>query len=500
MPYRRAIPFSVCALLACGPAGAADPASTAILKESLAAQGGEALLRGVKTVAFEAAGYRNMLEQSERPEGPYLVEFHDVSELHDQARHVWRRQARVRVPPAVDYTSTTLVANGVAMLASGERQVPGGSRDPLLAAEALALSPERVLLTALDAPDAHGEPDVVLHGVPHHVVAFTLDGAPARLYLSRYTHLPAALDYSGPAARTGYAAYLGDVVQRTTWGFWRLDKSGLRYPMQWAIELNGMPDRTLMLRSLKVDMPYDPALAAVPAAVAARFDPGLPPRDPATVPLGAKKTELAPGVLLIEATWNVAIVDQGDGLVVIEAPFSSGYSAKVLAEAETRFPGKRVKAVVTTSDSWPHLAGIREYAARGVPIFALDLSGPIVHRTLDASYARHPDLLQKTPRQAELHMVSGKTVIGSGPNRIELYPIRGAAAERQMMAWLPGHRLLYGSDPFQKDADGSYNNPQAVAELVQAARRERLDVDRFFMMHLPAAPFRELAGVQGSEG
>jgi len=78
-------------------------------------------------------------------------------------------------------------------------------------------------------------------------------------------------------------------------------------------------------------------------------------------------TELAPSVLLIEAIWYVAIVDQGDGLVVIEAPFSSSYSAKVLAEAQARFPSKPVKAVVTTSDSWPHLAGIREYAAHGFP-------------------------------------------------------------------------------------------------------------------------------------
>jgi hypothetical protein len=502
--HRFSIALAACSVAASVPALAADQASTTLLKQALAAQGGEALLRAVRTVAFESAGYRNMLEQSERPEGPYLVEFHDVSELHDHARHALRRQLQVRVPPAGSYTLTTLVANGMAMQAWGERQMPGSSQDTQLAAEALALSPERALLTALDAQDTHREPDTVLHGVPHQVVAFTLDGARARLYLSHYTHLPSALDYAGPSARTGYAglgyaAYLGDVVQRTTWGFWRLDKSGLRYPMQWDIQLNGMPDRTLMLRSLKVDLPYDPALVTIPDAVATRFDPKRPARDPATVPLGAKKTEIVPGVLLIEATWNVTIVDQGDGLVVIEAPFSSAYSAKVLAELDARYPGKQVKAVVTTSDSWPHLAGIREYVARGIPVYALDLSEPIVRRTLGTSYSQRPDRLQQTPLKADLRLVAGRTVLGSGPNRIELYPIRGAAAERQMMAWLPGHRLLYGSDPFQKDADG-YNNPQAVSELLQAAERERLDVDRFFMMHMPAAPFSDLRKVKGSEG
>jgi hypothetical protein len=501
MTHRLAIALAACTFAATSlPALAADPASSALLKQALAAQGGEALLRSVKTVAFESAGYRNMLEQSERPEGPYLVEFHELSELHDHAQHALRRQLQVRVPPSDSYTLTTVVAHGVAMQAFGERQMPGSSQDPQLAAEALALSPERALLTALDAPDTHREADTVMNGVPHDVVAFTLDGAQARLYLSQYTHLPTAVDYAGPAARSAYAAYLGDVVQRTSWGFWRLDRSGLRYPMQWDIQINGMPDRALMLRSLKVDLPYDPALMAVPEAVAARFDPQRPPRDPATIPLGAKKTEIAPGILLIEATWNVTIVDQGDGLVVIEAPFSSAYSAKVLADIATRYPGKPVKAVVTTSDSWPHLAGIREYVARGIPVYALDLSEPIVRRTLRASYARDPDTLQRAPRNADLHLVAARTVIGSGPNRIELYPIRGAAAERQMMAWLPGTRLLYGSDPFQRDANG-YNNPQAVSELLQAAAREHLDVDRFFMMHLATpAPFSELRAVKGSEG
>ncbi|TFW09455.1 hypothetical protein E4K72_05945 [Oxalobacteraceae bacterium OM1] len=487
---------TACAFIASLPAFGADPAATALLRQAVAAQGGEALLRGIKTVAFESAGYRNMLEQSERPEGPYLIELLDLSELHDHSRHALRRQLQVRVPPAGNYTLTTLVANGVAMQARGERQMPGSSQDLLLAAETLALSPERALLSALDAADAHREPDTVVHGVPHQVVAFTLDGAPVRLYLSQYTQLPSALEYAGPAARTGYAAYLGDVVRRTTWGFWRLDKSGLRYPMQWHIQINGMPDRTLMLRSLRVDVPYDPALTRVPEAVAARFDPKQPLRDPSMVPLGATKREIAPGVLLIEAAWNVAVIDQGDGLVVIEAPVSSAYSSKVLAEAAARYPGRSVKAVVTTSDSWPHLAGIREYAARGIPIYALDLSSAIVRRTLDASYERVPDTLQRLPRTAGLRWVADKTVLGTGPNRIELYPIRGAAAERQMMVWLPGHRLLYGSDPFQKDAAG-YNNAQAVSELVHAAAREHLDVERFFMMHLSVAPFSELRGVSG---
>jgi hypothetical protein len=498
MQYRHfAVLIAACVAL---PSFGADAASSTLLLQALAAQGGEQKLRAIKTVAFESSGYTNMLEQSERPEGPYLVEFRELSEWHDHAHLALRREVRGTLPPTQHYAATTVVANGMAMMLRGERQSPGTSRDVMLARESLALSPERVLLTALEAPDTHREADLVLHGVPHQVVAFTLDGATARVYLNQYTHLPSGIEYAGPLARTGMAMFLGDVVQRTAWSFWRLDRSGVRYPMQWDVQLNGMPDRTLMLRALKVDAAVDPALTAIPAAVAARFDPHAVAPDPAEMPLGATMSEIVPGVLQIQGAWNTAIVDQGDGLVVIEAPISSSYSGKVLAEAARRFPGKPVKAVVTTSDSWPHLAGIREYAARGVPIYLLDLSEPIVRRTLAASYSQHPDALEKAPRPATLRLVSGKTVIGAGPNRIELYPLRGATSERQMMAWFPAHRLLYGSDPFQKNpGDGKYFLPQTVSELVQAVEREHLPVERFFMMHMPATPYQELLAVAGSD-
>jgi hypothetical protein len=496
MNIRNAIALTAACLAA--PAFAADPASTVLLQQALAAQGGEQLLRDVKTVAFDAAGYRNMLEQSIRPEGPYLVTFLDVAELHDHAAAALRRQTQMHTPPSGTFAITSLATAKAAMQDFGGRKFPGTAHDLKVAAEALALSPERLLLTALEAPDTHREADTRLNGLPHNVLSFTLDGAPVRIYLNQYSHLPSAVDYSGPLARGGYAAYLGDVVRRVAYGFWRLDASGMRYPMQWDVQVNGMADQVLMLRSLKVNVPADPALTTIPADLLAAFRPDGPSRNPEDVPLGAKQVEIEPGIVQVLAQWNVVIVDQGDGLVIIEAPISSNYSGQVLAEAARRYPGKPVKAMVTTSDSWPHLAGIREYAARGIAIYALDASGPIVKRTLAAAYTQRPDLLQKHPKKAMIHWVSGKTVIGSGPNRIELYPMRGAETERQMMAYFPGHKLLYGSDPFQKGPDG-YTSAQPVSELVQAVEREHLDVERFFMFHLPVTPYRELLSVPGTK-
>jgi len=56
------------------------------------------------------------------------------------------------------------------------------------------------------------------------------------------------------------------------------------------------------------------------------------------------------------------------------------------------------------------------------------------------------------------------------------------------------HRLLYGSDSFQKSGQG-YFYPQTMWELVHAVEREKLAVDIFFMMHSGPTPGSELGRV-----
>ena len=236
-------------LLACCPAtpplyAADDERCKALVLLALHAQGGEQKLRALRSVQWEASGYRNELEQSERPEGPYITEFDSVAEVHDLAGHRYRSTTDGVVYPAFKSSSEIVVDGEVSMLVSGETKVAGTPQQLASVREREALSPERLLLTALDAPDKHVEPDTTMQSVLQNVIAFSLDGAPVRIYLNAYTHLPTAVDYSGPAARSDYwALLLGDVTQRTYYGLWWLAKGGIHLPMQWNVESNGLPDR-----------------------------------------------------------------------------------------------------------------------------------------------------------------------------------------------------------------------------------------------------------------
>jgi hypothetical protein len=155
-------------------------------------------------------------------------------------------------------------------------------------------------------------------------------------------------------------------------------------------------------------------------------------------PLGENVWEIA-------GAWNVQVVKQSDGLVVIECPQSGAYSDRVIALLSERFPGVRIKAVVSTTDSLWHIAGVRPYVARGIPIYVLDHNAGRTARFIARPHTLMPDDLSKSPRAPELRGVTERTVIGEGVSRIELYPIRGHGDARMMMVFMPGLRLLYGS-------------------------------------------------------
>ena len=161
---------------------------------------------------MERVGDRNELEQSERPEGPYVTDFLKIKELDDYANGHSLRSVDTSVYPHYKDVSTVVMADKIAMQSGGGPFSPGTPETVQVARQRMALNPERLLLTALDAPDVHTEPNTTMQGIQQNVLAFKLDGAPVHVYLNSYIHLPTAVDYSGPLAHTSYYAFLGDVT------------------------------------------------------------------------------------------------------------------------------------------------------------------------------------------------------------------------------------------------------------------------------------------------
>jgi hypothetical protein len=201
---------------------------------------------------------------------------------------------------------------------------------------------------------------------------------------------------------------------------------------------------------------------------------------------------LAPGIELYQGAWNTTLVRQDDGVLILEAPISSRYVRGVLAKAHSEYPGVPIKGVLSTSDSWPHIAGVRQAVAAGVPVYVLDLNKPLLDRLVDAPHRLQPDDLQSHPKAARWTVVGDRLELGKGANRVVLYPLRGASTERQYMVYFPQQKLLYASDTLAFTGDHALYNPELMSEVMQAVAREHLKVDTVYAMHQGPTPWTEV--------
>ena len=484
-------------------AAAAESEAAGLLTQAMDAMGGEARLKSLRWVTLDSIGHSWALEQSVRPEGPWLSTYQQVLETRDlelQRQWIEVRQ-RGWITPNWTAPPATIVSDGVAARTDGKRWAPGRPSDVLDMTETFALAPERLLFTARAAADLRTMPDEVQHSVSQRVLAFTWNGKRLRLFLNRWTHLPSMLEVVHDDA----SGVWGDVVEHRWYSFWSLEKGGLLYPRQITSEINGLPNADSTVETLTIDEPLDEAKFAIPTDTRTAYQ-AAPARAAgiANLRLDASKAVVVKDwIVQLPGSFNVMLVRQPDGVVVIEATTSGTYSQDVLQAAESRFPGVPVKAVVTTSDAWPHIGGIREYVARGIPVYALDLNVPILTRLTSAAHTLAPDTLQRQPKPPIVRPVSARTVIGSGENRVELAPVHGDNGERMMIAWLPGAHLLYTSDLVQhKRAGPGFFAPEMLVELEAAVSREHIEgIEQAIGMHLAPMPWGEIAkGIAQAKG
>src|SRR5690242_11470763 len=156
--------------------------------------GGEAALRSLKTLRIEWRGYRNLIEQSERPEGPWIPQFSHSTELWDLANLRFSSDAEAEITNDFAFKVRRVVANRVAAQQSGTEWRAGNLGQIQDAEEWMELSSFRVLLNALEATDLRWERTVNMQSQSHDVVSFSWRNRTVRLFINRNTNLPTATE------------------------------------------------------------------------------------------------------------------------------------------------------------------------------------------------------------------------------------------------------------------------------------------------------------------
>ena len=458
---------------------------------ALDAMGGRKRLEQVKSLKLQVIGHTQLMEQSYR-QAPFITSYERGQVTLDlvnqgvltEMKSTWPESD----PNQSDSDSTVVVGpdGGVTRSKDGDSPCSLSALDA--ARQMLALGPARVLLTASDAPDLHFDAPATSRSTSHAVVAFTWHKVPVRVLLNAFNHLPDAVETTQEFHDFWY--FWGDVQQRIYFDNFKLSQ-GVAFPTNLVEERNGAVWSSTQTLNVELNVSIDPKAFAMDTKVAKQSaaSPGW------NRPFRAQKaTTLAPGVDLFPGAWNSTLVKQSDGIVILEAPISETYTRGVIEEAKKRYPGMAVKAVLSTSDSWPHTGGIRFAVAGGLPVYILDLNQPLLDRMISAPHALNPDALEKSKhsKNPNWKIVAGKQELGSGENRVELYPLRGASTERQYMVYFPESRLLYASDTLALNDDGSLYDPELMHEVAQAVKRANLNVDTVFAMHQGPMPWSQV--------
>jgi hypothetical protein len=453
---------------------------------AIAAMGGSERLQGVHGLSLETVQHVALVEQSYRQE-PFITAYVRTKEKIDfsggrllvQAHQTWPES-----DPGQFESDATLVVGPAGAVYRGEKEdSPAARSDVEDARYQFDLEPVRVLLTALHAPDLHFMAAERVRSTLHPVLAFTWHGHLVRVMVNPFNFLPDAVEFVSVFYDHWYQ--WGDVRQRIYFDNWQL-LHGLVYPTNQVVERNGIVWESVQVVALDVNPLIDEADFKTNPTVAAQA------RDSKGWEKPFKPQEtlaLADGVTLYAGSWNATVVKLDDGLILLESPISGTYTAGLIDKMKAENPGLPIQAVLSTSDSWPHVGGVRQAVAMGLPVYILDLNRPLLDRLIGAPRKQQPDLLARVARPPVWRTVAGKVELGHGKNRLELYPLRGAATERQYMVYFPEQRLLYASDTLVLQQDGSLYAPELMREVVAAVKRENLAVTTVYAMHQRPVPW-----------
>ena len=329
----------------------------------------------------------------------------------------------------------------------------------------LDLFPRTLLREALDADDLTlVDGDLVFtrqpDGVPE-TVTIDLDETPG---------LPTGFTVRTRFPDNIYLSGWGESTLTGRYGFWWRTADGRLLPRQLDVAFNGLPWQRYEISEFSFsdaapsDDPVPDGELAAPRSLAVD-----------SFPFSNRHEDIAEGVRVYFGAWNVAVVELDDGVYVLDAPISNGYSQALMDQVERDFPDQPIRGVITTSNAWPHMAGVAAYARRGIPVYT------------------HPDGIRQITRMAP-DLAGSASLVGTidgdtlGPegHGLRIRAARGPGLDRMLFVYIEDRDIAWASDAVQLDQDGITplaHARQYVAEFLEAVCPDIGEETRVIAMH-----------------
>lgn len=291
-----------------------------------------------------------------------------------------------------------------------------------------------------------------------------------KLFIDSRTAFPVKLD------RAEEHSVLGDVVTSYMWSLWT-PLEGSYFPAAVFRMVNGETVETRMIdRAMlaPVDSPatVPPRAAAYPAS-----------QVPDTIRLSANTF-----ALFTPAYTNVVSL-QRDTVFILDAQMGEGRARSDSAWIAKLF-GKHPVVLVVTDLAWPHIAGVRFWAAHGATIVTHRASVAFLRQVVDRRWTIEPDERSRSLGPVKITAVDRASTRAGG--KVAIREIGGINSETALMVYLPSEHTLYAGDFVQNSSSLSFSATYA-REIAAAVSREQFDPLRFVSMHVRPRPWSDIS-------
>ena len=385
---------AVPALLCISPvAGAQTRSNTSrTVTQALDALGGRSAVTGLRSFRLQTTGRAQILDEALEPgDTPTLAStFTQTLNYEIASSGVRLRADNVRTSLGTARRIREVTSGRLGYLSGIDSN--GGSaatvamtsdRWAAVRREQRLLTPQLILRDVVRRPAlATSFPTASLNGRPHRVLLVRDAVAPIRLYVDAQTGRIDRLttddhDYQRRDVRV--------IVDYRQWRFAGSGDARLRFPRSVSMRLDGITIHTESRTSVRVNPASSAARFRFPSGVNARFDSDLAAR-------GARTTEwlmsfaqdgfpkdgpadtivprvVAPGSTLIQGIPNNSmIVEQRDGIVVVEGSLNEARAEALIAYVRRTHPGKPIRFVTASHHHADHSGGVRPFAALGAAV------------------------------------------------------------------------------------------------------------------------------------
>ncbi len=344
----------------------------------------------------------------------------------------------------------------------------------------MLLNPHLILQkVAADESLATDGGPAVLDGALHHLVVVDDDVWPISLWVSAQTGKISKL------STLENDHVLRDVELEVFYEGWETTAQGVRFPTNVVLARDGVILHQETRDSVEVNAAIPDTEYAFPMGSNPQYDADAAKQGAESsqfnqifagigIPLDGVQSfvapqQVSPGVWWLQGgSHNTLVVDQADGLVVMDAPLYNARSEAILGWTSTQFPGKPVKYVVLTHFHDDHTGGVRPFAAEGAKIITGRASAGFIHRSLTAKSAVSPDKLAMTGMDADLIAVDPGFMfsIPDAQRPVNVHTIDSDHAADMLLPYLPSQKIIWVTDLYNA-ADPPGLPPPFVPNAVQ---------------------------------